>query len=113
MPLRAQAYLFDIIQAIEAIEEFTRGQTFESYHQSRLLVSAVERQLSIVGEAITQLLKIEPNAPINAAKQIVGFRNILIHNYARVSQAVIWKIVQDDLPVLKAEAQTFLERLEA
>lgn len=49
MPLRAQAYLFDIIQAIEAIEEFTRGQTFESYEQSRLLISAVERQVRVHG----------------------------------------------------------------
>lgn len=113
MPLDAQTYLFDIVQAVEAIEEFTQNQTFETYSQSRLLVSAVERQLSIVGEAMTQLLKHEPNAPISSAKQIIGFRNILIHNYARVSQAVIWKIVQEDLPVLKAETTAFLNQLHS
>lgn len=113
MPLDSQSYLFDILQAIEAIEEFTQGQTFEAYSSSRLLVSAVERQLSIVGEAITQLLKLEPNAPITAAKKIIGFRNILIHNYGRVSQAVIWTIIQDDLPILKAETQAFLNKLSS
>ena len=113
MPLDAQTYLFDIVQAAEAIEEFTQNQTFETYSQSRLRVSAVERQLSIVGEAMTQLLKLKPNTPITAAKQIIGFRNILIHNYARVSQAVIWKIVQEDLPILKSEAKEFLEQLHS
>jgi uncharacterized protein with HEPN domain len=111
MPLDSQSYLFDVLQAIEAIEEFTLDQTFETYSSSRLLVSAVERQLSIVGEAITQLIKLEPDAPITAAKKIIGFRNILVHNYARVSQAVVWTIVQDDLPILKTEAQAFLAKL--
>lgn len=113
MPLDPQTYLFDILQAVEAIEEFTQGQTFETYQGSRLLVSAVERQLCIVGEAMTQLLKLEPAAPITAAKQIIGFRNILIHNYARVSQAVIWTIIQDDLPILKTETRAFLDGMQS
>jgi uncharacterized protein with HEPN domain len=66
-------------------------------------VWAVERGLSIIGEAVTQLVKIEPSARITSAKQIIGFRNVLIHNYARVSQAVVWKILQEDLPLLKIE----------
>ena len=100
--------MFDILSAIEAIEEFTQGQTYETYSQNRLLVSAVERQLGIVGEAVTQLLKLEPDIRVSAVKDIVGFRNILIHNYARVSQAVVWKIVQEDLLLLKSEVQSYL-----
>lgn len=113
MPLDPRTYLFDIIAASEAIETFTAGETFESYAANYLLISAVERQCSIVGEAVTQLFKLEPDAPISAAKQIIGFRNILIHNYARVSQAVVWKTIKEDLPRLKAEAQSMLQRLDS
>lgn len=60
MLLDARTDLFDILNAIADIREFTRDQTFESYSQSRLLVSAVERQLSIIREAIPQLLRLEP-----------------------------------------------------
>ena len=73
-----------------------------------MMNSAVERQLSIIGEAIVQLLKLEPNVPIMAARQITGFRNILIHNYARVSPAVVWTIVQDDLNTLYNEVTALL-----
>lgn len=64
---------------------------------------------SIIGEAVTQLLKLEPDVILTSARQITGFRNVLIHNYARVSQAVIWEIIQENLPVLKAEVMEMLE----
>lgn len=113
MPLDARTYLFDIITAIEAAERFTERETFESYAANEMLVSAVERQCSIIGEAVTQLLKLEPDAAISNARQIIGFRNILIHNYARVSQAVVWTTVKEHLPRLQAEARDLLDNLEA
>ena len=108
MPVNAQTYLFDIQKSIELIREFTQDQTFEMFQENAMMNSAVERQLSIVGEAIVQLLKLEPNISITAARQIAGFRNILIHNYARVSPAVVWTIVQDDLETLYNEVTTLL-----
>ena len=108
MPVDARTYLFDIQKSIELIREFTQDQTFEMYQKNVMMNSAVERQLSIVGEAIVQLLKLEPNMSITAARQITGFRNILIHNYARVSPAVVWTIVQDDLETLYNEVTTLL-----
>ena len=108
MPVDARTYLFDIQKSIELIREFTQDQTFEMYQKNAMMNSAVERQLSIVGEAIVQLLKLEPNMSITAARQIAGFRNILIHNYARVSPAVVWTIVQDDLETLYNEVTALL-----
>jgi len=78
-------YLQDILSAVQDIQEFTRGVEFEAYAESRLLISAVERQLSIIGEAVTQLLKLETGLTLTNSRSIIGFRNILIHNYARVS----------------------------
>ena len=108
MPVDARTCLFDIQKSIELIREFTQDQTFEMYQKNVMMNSAVERQLSIVGEAIVQLLKLEPNISITAARQIAGFRNILIHNYARVSPAVVWTIVQDDLETLYNEVTALL-----
>jgi uncharacterized protein with HEPN domain len=90
------------------IELFVGTKTFHEYKGDVLLVSAVERQLSIVGEAVTQLKKLLPEGSVSNATQIIGFRNILIHNYARVSQAVLWTIVHDHLPVLKLECQALI-----
>lgn len=108
-----RTYLFDIITATRAVDRFTAKVTFEAYLADEILISAVERQCSVIGEAVTQLVKLEPNAPITDARQIIGFRNILIHNYARVSQAVVWAAVKDSLPRLQREAEVWLASLEA
>ncbi|MGL4611926.1 MAG: HepT-like ribonuclease domain-containing protein [Trueperaceae bacterium] len=105
MPLEAKVYLYDIQQAIERVEKIVQDKKFESYVSDETLVWAVERGLSIIGEAVTQLIKVNPSAEIASAKQIIGFRNVLIHNYARVSQAVVWKIIQEDLPILSIHSE--------
>ena len=73
------------------------------------MVWAVERGLSIIGEAVVQITKFHPAIQLTSSKQIIGFRNILIHNYARVSQAVVWKVLKEDLPILKEEVETLLQ----
>ena len=45
-------------------------------------------------------------------QSMAGFRNVLIHRYARVSQAVVWTIVVEDLPVLVREAEAWLANLD-
>lgn len=113
MPPDARTYLYDIVSACERVARFVAGRTFEAYTADEVLVSAVERQCSVIGEAVTQLLKLEPDATISNTRQIIGFRNILIHNYARVSQAVVWTTVKEHLPLLEQESREMLEGLEA
>ncbi|WP_235935401.1 HepT-like ribonuclease domain-containing protein [Flavobacterium ichthyis] len=42
-------YLYDVLMAIDLIEEFTLNIGFETYNSDRKTQSAVERQLAIVG----------------------------------------------------------------
>ena len=46
------AYLWDMLDAAKAIQEFAEGKTFHHYLNERMLRGAVERQLEIIGEAI-------------------------------------------------------------
>jgi uncharacterized protein with HEPN domain len=64
--------------------------------------SAVERQFEIVGEALNQLMKIDPSTGSQIAdhRKIIAFRNILIHGYAAVSDELVWAIVETRLPDL-------------
>jgi uncharacterized protein with HEPN domain len=74
-----------------------------------MLRSAVERQFEIVGEALNQLAKLAPDlaAQIPDLPRIVAFRNILIHGYAVVDNAIVWRAVQENVP----ELLSVLERL--
>lgn len=68
--------------AVELIEEFTVGIIdFSVYDTDRKTQSAVERQLAIIGEALNQFRKLEPQIEIESDKQIVAFRNRLVHAY--------------------------------
>ena len=96
----ARKLLFDARQAATAIQAFCEGHSLESYQQSMLLRSAVERQFEIIGEALSQLSKVDATlaARIPEAAQIISFRNQLIHGYATISNKLVWSVVLDELP---------------
>ena len=86
-------------QACRLLAAFVAGKTFDDYSNDALLRSGVERQLIIVGEALNRLTKIEPAiaSGITDARQIVAFRNILVHGYDIVRNDVVWGILETDL----------------
>ena len=82
----------------------TAGKSFEGFDRDIVLRSAVERQFEIVGEALRQLARVDAAlaAKIPDLSEIVAFRNILVHGYAVIDRARVWRVVQDDLPLLRA-----------
>jgi uncharacterized protein with HEPN domain len=110
MDPRAGALLYDIQQAGMLVERFTRGKSFDDYEHDPLLRSGVERQLEIIGEALSQLAKIDSNraARITDYRRIIALRNILIHGYAKVDHQVIWNIVERSMAILRQEIDDLL-----
>ncbi len=106
---KSKKYLSDILMAIELIEEFTVGiNDFNLYDKDRKTQSAVERQLAIIGEALNQLKKTEPTLVIENDKQIIGFRNRLIHAYDSLDNSIIWAIINRNIKSLKIEIQNLV-----
>jgi uncharacterized protein with HEPN domain len=105
MQLEAKKLLEDIRRACEEILAFTEGKTFQDYKQEKLLRSGVERQFEIIGEALNRLNKTAPDVAnqVSHNKRIISFRNILIHGYDVVEDAVVWDIVAKDLPLLNSQ----------
>ena len=89
-----------IRQCIERIGEYTGGQR-TTFYDSPLVQDAVVRNLQTLAESTQRLsgpLKAtEPAVPWNA---ISGFRNVLAHNYLGIDLAVVWSVVEKDLPEL-------------
>jgi uncharacterized protein with HEPN domain len=69
---------------------------------------AVEKEIEIIGEATSKLLKINPNISISYARIIVDLRNKVIHSYDSVDDILIWKILMKDIPKLLQEAKKLL-----
>jgi len=109
----ARAYLSDIIEACTAIEHALEGMDLAAYRTNRLVRSSVEREFTIIGEAVAALSHLSPQlfGQISHARRIVDFRNQLTHQYADVDDTVIWLIAQNDTPVLHTECTALLENL--
>jgi len=103
-------YLYDVTKACDAIRQFTMGKTLKDYQSNLLLRSAVERQLMIIGEALNQAVRLEPelSEQIDEVRQIVNLRNIIVHGYAVVENETIWGITQDQVPALAERVNQLL-----
>jgi len=114
MPRSLQKYLWDIVQASDNILAFSDGKQLSDYQSDVMLRSAVERNFEVIGEALVQALRFFPllAGRITNAEEIIAFRNRLIHGYANVRHALVWDIVQTDLPRLRQEAATLLREAE-
>jgi uncharacterized protein with HEPN domain len=110
MPPDPRKWLEDIRRAATLILQFTSGRSLETYASDELIRSAVERQFEIIGEALSRLLKMHASvaAQIGDYQQIIAFRNVLIHGYDAVDDAVVWDVVQKDLPLLKQQVEGLL-----
>lgn len=97
-----RALLWDAKSSGEAIERFLAGKAFDDYLADEVLRSAVERQFEILGEALSQLDKQAPDvvSSLPGAAKAIAFRNVLIHGYARVDDAIVWQAAAGPLPEL-------------
>jgi uncharacterized protein with HEPN domain len=102
--------LFDILQAIEEIQDFMKGMDFSAYKDSPVTQRAVERDFEIIGEALNRIKRIDEKIIENVSEhhRIIGFRNILIHGYDMVDEMIVWSAVENHLPLLMKEIQKIL-----
>ena len=105
-------HLEDILIAIDEIDVFfeTLPKKYEVFASNLLLKRAVERNLEIIGEAMSRVLKTDNAISITNARKIVDTRNYVIHGYDTLTADILWSIVVNHLPVLKKEIQELLKK---
>ncbi len=105
--------LQDILDAIAAVERFTANVSFDEFAQNEEKIFAVEKAIEIMGEAVKNvpdsLKKSYPEIPW---KSIAGMRDKLAHQYWQIDVEVIWKTVNNDLPILKRMILEILTELQ-
>lgn len=111
MDRNLRKYLFDILFSIEEIESFmvNHPQEYSAFRHDTLLRRGVERNMEIMGEAMNQVLKLNPNIPITSARKVVDTRNFIIHAYDALNPEILWGIIINHLPLLKKEVQTLID----
>ena len=107
------AFLWDIQPACSALSNFLQECEFIRYERDLMLSSAVERQLQNIGEALTQLSKIAPKlaARVPQHRKHIGFRNVLVHGYAGLSDTEVWRALHKNLAELHAAVRVLLQEV--
>lgn len=106
-------FLFDILEAIEKIENYTKDLSFEDFTKNEMVIDAVVRNLEIIGEATKNIPDDTRLRYSNIPwKRVIGFRNIAIHGYFDVSLKVVWTISKERLPELKEQIKQIVEELK-
>jgi uncharacterized protein with HEPN domain len=110
-----KSLLWDAREAADVILAITAGKTFADFEQDIVLRSAVERQFEIIGEALAQLARIDVTTAekVPDLREIVAFRNLLIHGYALIDRARVWRVVHENLPQLRTTLAELLAEPES
>jgi uncharacterized protein with HEPN domain len=110
MSPESRKLLEDMSDAARDIASFAGRRTLPEYLADKQLRWSVERGFEIIGEALTQLSKVDraTGERITDHRKITSFRNVLIHAYGRIDDTKTWDIVQTKLPVLRLELAQLL-----
>ncbi len=102
-------YVRDMLYAAEQAEHFIHDMTWDSFRSDTKTIFAVIRALEVIGEAARHIPKsVRTRYTEVPWEEIIGMRNIVIHEYFGIDLEVIWKTLQQDLPPLRAALSKIL-----
>jgi uncharacterized protein with HEPN domain len=110
---RDAAYLWDMLQAAKEVQSMLEDHDLGAFLADRVLLRAIERGVEIIGETARRV-----SAPYMAAhpeipwRNLIGQRNILVHEYGQIDHALLFKTVVEDVPDLIGQLQALLPPLE-
>lgn len=102
-----------MLDSTEAILSFVKGKRRASLDKNRLLLSAVLRELEIIGEAAGKVSeKTKKKFSHFPWKELVGLRNRLTHAYFDIDHDIIWKTIREYLPEFQKYVKLAIATLE-
>jgi len=108
-----RAFLEDVRTRIGLVQSFVAGRTRVEFLRDQLLQSAVEREISVIGEAVVRFVAMRPEleARIRDCHKNIGLRNRLVHAYMLIDHDLLFDMVTASLDPLDEDARRLLEEL--
>ncbi|PIU55555.1 MAG: hypothetical protein COS88_04240 [Chloroflexi bacterium CG07_land_8_20_14_0_80_51_10] len=103
-------FVEDVLEAMDKIERYIKGLTYETFVENEMVVDAVIRNLEIIGEASRNIPEdVREKYPDIPWRRVIGLRNIAIHEYFGVDLSIIWEIITKNLPETKPRTAAMLK----
>ena len=107
--IKDRTRLLHILNAIQKVEDYVNGKNKQQLLESSLHLHATAYNIQIIGEAIYKLTKeFKDSHPDTPWRVIEKMRHILVHDYFAVDVEIMWLVINDDLPILKRQIESYL-----
>jgi uncharacterized protein with HEPN domain len=104
--------VFHALECVERVERFTAAGEAE-FRGSELIQGAVLYNLQTMAQSVMQLPEaLKARHPEVDWRSLVGFRNVLVHDYLGVSVPRVWEIVRRDLPAVRLALEAMRREIE-
>lgn len=105
--------LLHIIEAIDEVDSYCGDSDFNEFQENSMMRFACIKQMEIIGEASNHTsIETKVRFPEVEWAQIIGMRNIFVHEYFGVDTKLVWDIIVNDLPELKLRVEAALAAFE-
>ena len=115
--MRIPDYLEHILEALKRIFDYVEDIGEVGFLTHSLIQDAVLRNLEIVGEASNKLVRYHdefikqyPDVPW---EDMYWMRNRISHGYFSIDFEIIWKTIEQDLPIVDEQIQNIYEKIVA
>jgi uncharacterized protein with HEPN domain len=109
-----RVYLQDMLRYAHLAEQFVEGMNLTTFAEDEKTQIAVLHTITIIGEAANKIpAQVRDQYPHIPWRIIIDTRNRIIHEYEDIMLHLIWNVVQDDIPPLKAQIAAMLAELES
>jgi uncharacterized protein with HEPN domain len=102
--------LEDIFDAANKIINYTKGMSYDDFIEDDKTVDAVVRNFEIIGEASNKIPDdFKTEHPEIEWRRVIGFRNRIIHEYFGIEYENLWRIRNENVPILSEFMKQILD----
>lgn len=108
-PLKDRERLQHILAAIERVNRYVKGKSFDDLLKDDMMYYAVVKNIEMMGEAANMLTtEFQESHPETPWKMVKGMRNYIVHEYFQIDSVVVWDVVTKDLSALQNQIEKYL-----
>lgn len=97
-----ELFFNDILDSLTRVIKYSKGLSYDELIKNDMAIDAIIRNFEVIGEAAKYIPEeFKHKYPELPLKEMVGMRNVLIHDYLGIDYKFIWQTIQEDLPELK------------
>ena len=105
-------YWDDLRDALRKIQRYIKRFSFLDFTQDQKTIDAVIRNLEIIGEVASRIPKeTREQYPEIPWVDMIGMRNKVIHEYFGVDLEILWRTIEEDLPILEKQIKLIRKKV--